>query len=73
MLSVVASRPAISLEDITKEPHHIKILIIHIPLPLQIESLPAFRSLMKLDLSNNNLASFPYIGHLSRLKFIFLH
>jgi hypothetical protein len=28
---------------------------------------------VKLDLSRNNLSSFPYIGHMSNLKFMFIH
>ena len=35
--------------------------------------MPLCLNLVKLDLSKNNLSYFPYIGHLTSLRFMFLH
>lgn len=65
--------PMLSLEDITQQQNYVKILIVHTPLHLNIDALPRFHHLIKLDLSNNNLASFPSLAHLARLQFLFVH
>ena len=66
------NRAALSLLQLVEEQPHVKVLIVHTPLLLGIDSLPRFQHLIKLDLSNNHLATFPHIGHL-QLRFLFLH
>lgn len=40
---------------------------------LNLSSLPACSNLVKLDLSRNNLSTFPYLGELRHLKFLHIH
>jgi len=40
---------------------------------LNLTSLSACSNLVKLDLSRNNLSSFPYLGELRHLKFLHIH
>ena len=63
----------VSLEKLIPQPENLKLLILHTPFPLDISALPLCCNLIKLDLSKNNLETFPYLGKLSNLRFIFLH
>ena len=63
----------VSLEELVPQPECLKLLILHTPYSLVIDSLPLCTNLVKLDLSKNNLQHFPYIGHFTALRFMFLH
>jgi len=63
----------ISLEELIPNPKSLRLLILHTPFPLSLTPLQLCDNLVKLDVSNNNLASVPYLGHLSHLNFLFLH
>lgn len=56
-------------------PQHdcLKLLILHTPYTLIIDSLNLCINLVKLDLSKNNIESFPYVGDLRNLKVMFIH
>ena len=66
-------RQVVSLAELVPQPDCLKLLILHTPYTLLIDSLPLCLNLVKLDLSKNNLHYFPYIGHLTALRFMFLH
>ena len=63
----------VSLEKLIPQPENLKLLILHTPFTLDITALPLCRNLVKLDLSKNNLETFPHMGQLTSLRFIFLH
>lgn len=63
----------VELSDLVSQPECLKLLILHTPFNLNISALPLCLNLVKLDLSRNNLSSFPYLGHLSNLRFIYVH
>jgi Leucine-rich repeat (LRR) protein len=56
-------------------PQHdcLKLLILHTPYTLKIDTLNLCVNLVKLDLSKNNLQTFPHLGGLYSLKFMFIH
>lgn len=64
---------SISLEELIPNPTSLRLLILHTPFPLSLTPLQACDNLIKLDVSNNNLAAVPYLGHLNYLRFLFLH
>lgn len=64
---------AVSLRELIPEHESLKLLILHTPFAIDIGSLPHCRNLVKLDLSSNNLADFPHLGHLRALRILFLH
>jgi Leucine-rich repeat (LRR) protein len=63
----------ISLEELIPNPKSLRLLILHTPFPLTLNALQNCTNLIKLDLSNNNLTTVPYLGHLNQLRFFFLH
>lgn len=63
----------VSLEELVPQHDCLKLLILHTPYTLVIDTLYLCVNLVKLDLSKNNLDSFPYLGELSSLKFMFIH
>ncbi len=63
----------VSLEELVPQHDCLKLLILHTPFTLKIDTLNLCVNLVKLDLSKNNLENFPYIGCLRSLKFMFLH
>lgn len=67
------SKNVVSLEELVPQHDCLKLLILHTPYTLVIESLSLCVNLVKLDLSKNNLQSFPHLGKLTSLKFMFIH
>lgn len=63
----------VELKELVSQPECLKLLILHTPFLLNISTLHECVNLVKLDLSKNNLASFPYLGDLPNLKFMFIH
>lgn len=63
----------VELQELVSQPQCLKLLILHTPFSLNLSSLPSCKNLVKLDLSRNNLSSFPYLGHLQQLKFLHIH
>lgn len=47
--------------------------MLHTPTPMSLRPLIGCVNLFKLDISNNAVAVVPYLGHLTHLKFLFLH
>ena len=66
-------RAAVSLRELIPEHESLKLLILHTPFAIDISTLAQCLNLVKLDLSSNNLAAFPYLGHLRSLRILFLH
>lgn len=62
-----------SLRELIPEHESLKLLILHTPFAIDISTLAHCLNLVKLDLSNNNLAAFPHLGHLRSLRILFLH
>ena len=63
----------VQLSELVSQPECLKLLILHTPFTLNIQALPLCVNLVKLDLSRNNLAAFPYLGDLTNLRFIYIH
>jgi Leucine-rich repeat (LRR) protein len=63
----------VSLEELVPQHDCLKLLILHTPYTLLIDTLPLCTNLVKLDLSKNNLETFPHLGSLTALRFMFLH
>lgn len=66
-------KQVVSLEELVPQHDCLKLLILHTPYVLLIDTLPLCVNLVKLDLSKNNLHSFPHLGALTALRFMFLH
>jgi Leucine-rich repeat (LRR) protein len=73
ILSTNNEATVVSLEELVPQHDCLKLLILHTPYTLQIDTLALCTNLVKLDLSKNNLQHFPYLGELSTLRFMFLH
>ena len=63
----------VAISDIISEPSFLKMLVLHTPVPMDLTGLSACVSLIKLDLSNSNLVSLPFLGSLPFLKIFYLH
>lgn len=66
-------KQVVSLEELVPQHDCLKLLILHTPYTLLIDTLPLCTNLVKLDLSKNNLETFPHLGTLTALRFMFLH
>lgn len=73
ILSTNQQKQVVSLEELVPQHDCLKLLILHTPYTLLIDTLPLCTNLVKLDLSKNNLETFPYLGELTSLRFMFLH
>lgn len=67
------AKNVVSLDELVPQHDCLKLLILHTPYTLKIDTLDLCINLVKLDLSKNNLESFPYLGELTNLKFMFIH
>ena len=66
-------KQTISLEELIPNPKSLRLLILHTPFPLVLDPLKDCTNLIKLDVSSNSLEKLPHLGHLSYLRFMFLH
>lgn len=71
--NIFSMKQPITLEELIPNPKSLRLLILHTPFPLNFEPLQLCTNLIKLDVSNNNLESVPYLGSLNHLRFLFLH